>query len=70
MGCVPTISMSRFPKQSKVVNRQCNVCFNYDIDNAIKGTIIRDDCEEPYETLIRLDDGRVVRGVECQYRIS
>ena len=31
------------------------------------GTVIRDDREEPFETLIRLDDGRVLRGVECQY---
>lgn len=26
-----------------------------------------DDREEPFETLIKLDDGRVVRGTECQY---
>lgn len=31
------------------------------------GTVIRDDREEPYETLIQLDDGRTMRGVECQY---
>lgn len=34
------------------------------------GTVIRDDREEPYETLIQLDDGRTMRGVECQYSFS
>lgn len=35
---------------------------------SMTGTIIRDDAEEPFETLIRLDDGRVIRAVECQWR--
>lgn len=39
----------------------------YDTSRYIGGTIIRDDREEPFETLIRLDDGRVIRGTECQY---
>ena len=67
MGCVETIDVYRFPKQSEYVNRRCNVCFKYDTTRWIKGTIIRDDREEPFETLIRLDDGRVIRGTECQY---
>ena len=67
MGCVETIDAYRFPKQSEYVNRRCNVCFKYDTSNIIPGTLIRDDREEPYETLIKLDDGRVVRGTECQF---
>ena len=70
MGCVDTITAYRFPKQSKYVNRRCNVCFHYDTTTWIMGTVIRDDREEPGETLIRLDDGRVIRAVECQYSFS
>ena len=67
MGCVKTIDWFNFPKQSGMVNRRCDVCFHYDTSHWLKGTVIRDDREEPFETLIKLDDGRIVRGVECQY---
>lgn len=67
MGCVETINAFSFPKQSEYVNRRCRVCFNFDTSVFIPGTVIRDDREEPFETLIKLDDGRVLRAVECQY---
>jgi hypothetical protein len=67
MGCVKNIDFYKFPKQSEFVNRRCKVTFMHDISRYIPGTIIRDDREEPFETLIRLDDGRVIRGTECQY---
>lgn len=67
MGCISTIDAYHFPKQSEYVNRRCNVCFHYDTSVYIPGTVIRDDREEPFETLIKLDDGRVIRGTECQY---
>ncbi len=67
MGCVDTITVYKFPKQSEHVNRRVKVCFHYDTNKWIMGTIIRDDREEPFETLIKLDDGRVIRGTECQY---
>lgn len=70
MGCVSTITAYDFPKQSQYVNRRCNVCFHYDTSKWIAGTIIRDDREEPFETLIQLDDGRTLRGTECQYSFS
>ena len=70
MGCIGTITAYKFPKQSEYVNRRCTVCFHYDTTKLIIGTVIRDDREEPYETLIKLDDGRVIRGVECQYSFS
>ena len=70
MGCIDTITAYKFPKQSEYVNRRCKVCFHYDTTKWIMGTVIRDDREEPYETLIKLDDGRVMRAVECQYSFS
>ena len=70
MGCVSTITAYKFPNQSEYVNRRCEVCFHYDTSVMIDGTIIRDDRDEPYETLIRLDDGRILRSTECQYSIK
>lgn len=70
MGCIDTITAYKFPKQSEYVNRRCKVCFHYNTTKWIMGTVIRDDREEPYETLIKLDDGRVMRAVECQYSFS
>lgn len=70
MGCVKTITAYGFPKQSECVNWRCKACFHYDTSKWIEGTVIRDDREEPYETLILLDDGRIIRGVECQYTFS
>lgn len=67
MGCVSTITKYGFPKQSEFVNRRVEVCFHYDTSKFVNGTIIRDDREEPFETIIQLDDGRTVLGTECQY---
>ena len=69
MGCVENITAYKFPNQSQYVNRRCEVCFHYDTSLTIGGEIIRDDREEPFETLIKLDDGRTVRATECQYSI-
>lgn len=67
MGCVSTINAFKFPNQSGHVGTRCKVCFHYDTTRWIMGTVIRDDIEEPHETLIKLDDGRTVRATECQY---
>lgn len=34
---------------------------------SIEGTIVRDDVEAPYHTIISLDDGRYVLTTECQH---
>ena len=70
MGCVKTITKHHFPNQSSYVNQRCEVCFHYDTSEMVGGTIVRDDLEEPFETLIQLDNGHIVRGVECQYSIK
>lgn len=69
MGCVSTITWLNFPKQSEYVNRRVEVCFHFDTSKTICGTIVRDDREEPFETIIILDDGRILRATECQYSI-
>jgi len=75
MGCVKTIAYDKFPKQRDknyeypymAVGARVKVCFHYDTSKYCLGTIVRSDIEEPGEEIIRLDDGRFIRAVECQY---
>lgn len=75
MGCVETIAYDKFPKQADetyeypqyAVGSRVEVCFHYDTSRTRMGTVVREDLEEPFETIIKLDDGRYVRGVECQF---
>lgn len=67
MGIAKAISYKEFPSQSNQLNKRTWVCFNYDIDNRIGGTVVRDDLVSPFVTIIKLDDGRYVNSTECQY---
>lgn len=67
MGCHDNITKHRFPRQGVNLNRKVEVCFHYNTDEIIMGKIIRDDRDAPFETIILLNDGRVVRAAECQY---
>jgi len=49
------------------VGTKVNVYYHYDTSKKHTGIIVRDDQEEPFETIIKLDDGRFLRGTECQY---
>lgn len=70
MGCVKTINYNNFPKQKdKCIGKRVEVCYYYDTGKTHFGTIVRDDIEEPFETIIKLDNGRYLRGVECQYTL-
>ena len=75
MGCIDTITYDKFPKQKDEnyiyprfkVGRRVKVCYHYDTLKYHYGTIVRDDLEEPFETIIKLDNGRYLRAVECQF---
>lgn len=68
MGIVATIGFDYFPKQGTTKGGRVRVCFNYEADRHIDGTVIRDDVEEPGRMIIQLDDGRVVLSTECMYQ--
>ena len=75
MGCIDTIAYDKFPKQKDEnyiypqfkVGSRVKVCYHYDTLKYHYGTIVRDDLEEPFETIIKLDNGRYLRAVECQF---
>ena len=74
MGCIDTITYEKFPKQRDEnykhsclkVGSRLKVCYHYDTSKYHYGTIVRYDLEEPFETIIKLDNGRYLRGTECQ----
>lgn len=70
MGVVTNIDLDKFPKQGIFVGRRVTVCFNYDYNHVIQGIVLRQDVEEPLETIIGLVDGRVVRSTECQWTLT
>ena len=75
MGCIDAITYDKFPKQKDEnykypefkVGSRVEVCYHFDTSKYHYGTIVRDDLEEPFETIIKLDNGRYLRAVECQY---
>jgi len=67
MGVVNGVSADEWPEQGDRLGCRALVCFNYDTSRTFPGVVVRDDMAEPYQTIIRLDDGRHVLGVECQW---
>lgn len=75
MGCVENITFDKFPKQKDenyefpqyAVGARVKVCYHYDTSKVHLGTVVRDDIEEPFETIIKLDNGRYLKGSECQF---
>ena len=67
MGIISTITHGKFPKQSEDLGIDVNVCFHYDTKHTLKGKIVRDDVEEPFRTIIQLENGNYVLGSECQW---
>ena len=70
MGVVPTIKWNKFPRQNEFLNKKVTVCFHYDSKHTIDGTIVRNDLDYPYVTIIKLDDDRLVLATECMYSLK
>ena len=75
MGCVETITYKNFPKQADEnykypqLGKRVKVFYYYDISKFHYGVIVRCDIEEPFETIIKLDNGNFIRATECQYTL-
>lgn len=67
MGVVKNITMAEFPKQGHWVGKRCEVCFHYNTSQKVGAEVVRDDREEPFVTILKLDDGRYVLSTECQH---
>jgi len=67
MGCVENIRTDYFPRQGEQLGRMVAVVFHYDTKHPTAGKVVRDDAEPPYQTIIKLANGRYVLSGECQY---
>jgi hypothetical protein len=67
MGVVKGITYDKFPAQSNHLHERVEVCFNYDLEHTLRGTVVRDDTEAPGVMIIKLDDGRHVLSSECMW---
>lgn len=63
----PIFAHGGYPKQGTWHLKRTRVCFRYDTEHIVMGTVARDDIEAPYETIIALDDGRWVLAGECMH---
>lgn len=66
MGSVATITASDFPKQGPFLGKRTKVIFHHG-GPQLMGTVVRDDYEHPWRTIIHIDDGRYIMSTECQY---
>ena len=69
MGIVNNINFNEFPKQGDKLNSKVEVCYNYDTSKYHNGVIVRDDINEPFITIIKLENGNYILATECMYRI-
>ena len=60
------VGFDRFPMQGEFLGTRTRVVFDHS-DPPLMGTIVRDDTDVPWVTIIHLDNGRYVLGTECQY---
>lgn len=70
MGCIRTIDFDNFPKQTNKLGKIVRVCFHYNTSRIRMGRVIRDDSDEPFRTIIQLDNGRIVDSTECQWSFA
>lgn len=68
MGCSESVGIDKYPKQGRFLHYRVRVCFHYDTSRVIEGTMVRNDMEEPYLSIIKLDDGRYIMSTECQFQ--
>ena len=69
MGSHKSIGVDTFPAQGSHLGKTVEVCFRYDTTNLLAGRIVRDDREDPWMTIIALDDGRYLLATECMYSV-
>lgn len=67
MGCHANIGYGKWPEQGLHLGQRVEVVFDFG-EERLTGTVVRDDLDDPYVTIIKLDCGRHVLASECQYR--
>ena len=69
MGVIPNITHEKFPQQSEYVGKKVELCFHYNTLEKVIATVVRDDKEEPGETIFLTLDGRIILSTECHWTL-
>jgi hypothetical protein len=69
MGVEINIGFNKFPEQGKLLGKRVAVYFNFDDYHPSVGTVVRYDVDEPYRTIVALEDGRYILGNECHINL-
>lgn len=69
MGVKENITADAFPRQGTFLGKTVEVMFHYNTSRAFPATVVRDDVDDPFVTILALDDGRYVLATECQYSL-
>lgn len=69
MGISVNIGYDIFPEQGGLLGASVQVIFDH-TERRIQGKIVRDDREVPGRTIIQLQDGRIILGTECSWRLG
>lgn len=65
------VGVEAYPKQlPEYLNKKVVVMLNYDSKIPQRGKVIRADAGPPNETVIQLDDKRIVLGSECTFKLA
>ena len=68
MGYKKNITFDNFPKQGNWLGKQVKVYYHYDTTKFHEGVIVRDDMEDPGNTIIYIpSENRYVLTTEVQY---
>lgn len=67
MGVIQTITHNTFPKQGDSIGRKASLCFHYNSDLRVDAIVVRDDVENPFRTIFKTEDGRLILSTECHY---
>jgi len=68
MGYIKNISFDKFPKQGTWLGKKVKVYYHYDTTKSHDGVIVRDDNENPGQTIIHIpSENRFVLATEVQY---
>jgi len=67
MGSVATITNNSFPRQGRLLLTVVKLWFHHDMSVVFYANVVRDDAEQPFITIFKLNDGRYILSTECQY---
>lgn len=65
------LGVDQYPEQDmSLLNKKVVVMLQFESRKPLRGTVLRADKAAPSETVIQLDDKRIVLGNECSFKVA